>query len=346
MALFHFTQLLTKQPTNWTALVRLVEIMRRTGNLNEFPDYLVNAERDTANPSKDPGLLFCKALFQWYSGNLNGALRNFNLARQDPKWGQQALCNMIEICLNPDDEMLGDQFMDTEDIEYRDSRSMALKTSDRLLKELKSRLEASGGDSLKYRLLSNFRLLANQEKHSIERGLEDFVAIASQNNYKEHVGPILGMATGYTLLKQSQRAKNQLKRVVKTSWTFEDAEYLERCWLLLADYYIQSTKYDVAGDLLNKVVQHNKACSKAYEYLGFIAEKEQRFRDAASNYEQAWRYNGKTNPSIGFKLAYTLMKCKNYADAIDAAQHVLKLNPDYPKIKKEILDKSMNNLRC
>ena len=345
MALFHFTQLITKQPTNWAALVRLVEIMRRTGNLNDFPEYLASAEKATANPVKDQGYLYSTALYQWYSGNLNGALRNFNLARQDPEWGQQALCNMIEICLNPDDEMLGDQFMDSEDIEYRDSRSMALKTADRLLKELKNRLEANGEDTLKYKLLANFRLLATQEKANIERGLEEFITMASQNMYKDHVGPILGMSTAYTLLKQSQRAKNQLKRVAKATWTFEDAEYLERCWLLLADYYIQSSKLDVASDLLGKVVQHNKACSKAYEYLGFISEKEQRYKDAVGNYENAWRFGGKTNPGIGYKLAYSLMKCKNYADAIDVGQQVLKLSPEYPKIKKDVLDKCMNNLR-
>lgn len=188
-------------------------------------------------------------------------------------------------------------------------------------------------------------MLATQEKGNIERALEEFVAIASQNAYKDSIGPILGMSTAYTLMKQGQRAKNQLKRIVKTTWTFEDAEYLERCWLLLADYYIQSAKFDVASDLLNKVVQHNKACSKAYEYLGFISEKEQHYRDASSHYECAWRFSGKSNTGIGFKLAFSLMKCKKYADAIDVGQQVLKLNPDYPRIKKDILDKSLNNLR-
>ncbi|XP_015840637.1 tetratricopeptide repeat protein 21B [Tribolium castaneum] len=345
MALFHFTQLISKQPTNWTALVRLVEVMRRTGNLTDFPEYLTNAEKKTQNPVKDPGFLFCTALYQWYSGNLNGALRNFNASRQDATWGQQALYNMIEICLNPDDEMLGDQFVDSEDIEYRDSRSMALKTAERLLRELKHRLEAGGDDMLRYRLLVNFRLLATQEKYNIEKGLEDFISLGSQNMYKDNVGPVLGMVTAYTLLKQSQRAKNQLKRVAKATWTFEDAEYLERCWLLLADYYIQSSKYDVANDLLTKVVQHNKTCSKAHELLGFICEKEQHFKDAVVSYEAAWRFGGKTNVGIGYKLAYSLMKSKNYADAIDVGQQVLKLSPDYGKIKKDVLDKCLNNLR-
>lgn len=67
-------------------------------------------------------------MYQWYSGNLNAALRNFNNARADTQWEKAAICNMIEICLNPEDEMLGDQFFDGDDSEYRDSRTMALKT--------------------------------------------------------------------------------------------------------------------------------------------------------------------------------------------------------------------------
>lgn len=228
---------------------------------------------------------------------------------------------------------------------FKISRITRLFLADRLLKELKQRLEASGEDLIKYRLLVNFRLLATQEKPNIERGLEDFIQIGTQNAYKDLVGPILGMATAYSLLKQSQRAKNQLKRVAKSSWTFEEAEYLERCWLLLADYYIQSAKLEVASELLNKVVQHNKACCKAYEYLGFICEKEQRYSGAANHYESAWVFGGRCNPSIGYKLAYSLMKCKNYADAIDIGKQVLKVNPDYPKIRKDILEKAMNNLR-
>lgn len=345
MALFHFTQLITKQPTNWEALIRLIEILRRTGNIQDCPEYINAAKQNCENPLKETKFLFCKAMYEWYSGNLNNALKNFNNARQDPQFGQLAIYNMIEICLNPDDEMFAEQFSDSDDIEYRDSRTMALKTADRLLKELKQRLEANGDDMIKYRLLTNFRLLATKDKYNIERALEDFLLLASQNAYKDNIGAILGIATAHTLLKQSQRAKNQLKRIVKTIWTFEDAEYLERCWLLLADYYLQSAKYDIATDLINKVVQHNKACTKAYEYLGFIAEKEQRYKDAANYYENAWKYGGRANPAIGYKLAYSLMKSKRYPDAIDVAQEVLKLSPDYPRVKKDILDKSMNNLR-
>lgn len=149
----------------------------------------------------------------------------------------------------------------------------------------------------------------------------------------------------HTLLKQGQRAKNQLKRVSKSTWTFEDSTYLERSWLLLVDYYIQSAKFDIASDLINKIIQYNKACVKAHEYLGFIAEKEQRYKEAANSYELAWKFGGKSNPTIGFKYSYCLLKCKKYPEAVGIAQDVLKICPDHPKIKKDILDKCMNNLR-
>ena len=38
---------------------------------------------------------------------------------------------------------------------------------------------------------------------------------------------------------------------------FQDAEDLEKSWLLLADIYIQSGKYDMAGELLKRVLQYN-----------------------------------------------------------------------------------------
>lgn len=42
-----------------------------------------------------------------------------------------------------------------------------------------------------------------------------------------------------------------------------------------------------------------QSCYKAYEYLGFIMEKEQSYKDAAANYELAWKYSHYANPAVG-----------------------------------------------
>ena len=50
-----------------------------------------------------------------------------------------------------------------------------------------------------------------------------------------------------------------------------------------------------------------QACCKAYEYLGYIQEKEQAAQEALENYEAAWKYGNRNNPAIGdvaFNLVY------------------------------------------
>ena len=52
----------------------------------------------------------CRAL-----GNPNVALRYFNMARKDSDWGTKATYNMIEICLNPDNDTVGGEVFETVD---------------------------------------------------------------------------------------------------------------------------------------------------------------------------------------------------------------------------------------
>jgi len=101
----------------------------------------------------------------------------------------------------------------------------------------------------------------------------------------------------------------------------------------------------MATELLRKVLQHNKSSTKAYEYMGYIMEKESSYKDAAQHYEQAWKYSNKGNPTIGYKLAFNYMKAKRYTDAIDVSHNILDKYTSYPKIRKEVLEKSRENLR-
>uniref|UniRef100_A0A182NAG6 Tetratricopeptide repeat protein 21B n=1 Tax=Anopheles dirus TaxID=7168 RepID=A0A182NAG6_9DIPT len=344
-AAYHFSQLLLYQPTYWTALARLIEVLRRSGTLVEAAAFLQRAEEEATRSDGEAGLSYCKGLCEWYRGNPNAALRLFNCCRRHEEWGQQAIYNMIEICLNPDGELPCEGSVvdiGADDLEIKDSRAMALRTAERLLGELKPRPGVLDNEALNHRLLESFLLVASRQKQSVEQALQHFTAIASQD---ECIGAIYGLAVTHVILKQGQRAKNQLKRVAKHAWTFEEAEYLEKCWLLLADLYNQAGKYELATELLKRVLQHNKSCTKAYELGGVAFEKEQNYRAAALYYDSAWRYCGKSKPNIGYKLAINYMKNKRYADAIDICQQVLKLHPEYPSIRKDILEKCRNNLK-
>uniref|UniRef100_A0A8B9PB49 Tetratricopeptide repeat protein 21B n=1 Tax=Apteryx owenii TaxID=8824 RepID=A0A8B9PB49_APTOW len=331
---------------NYATLSRLIDLLRRAGKLEEVPRFLLMAEKHSSRTKLEPGFQYCKGLYLWYTGEPNDALRHFNKARKDSDWGQNAVYNMIEICLNPDNETVGGEVFENLDAdignstEKQESVQLAVRTAENLLKELKPQTVQG---HIQLRIMENYCLMATKQKSNVERALNTFTEIVVAE--KDHIPALLGMATAYMILKQTPRARNQLKRISKMNWNPIDAEEFEKSWLLLADIYIQSAKYDMAGDLLKRCLRHNRSCCKAYEYMGYIMEKEQAYRDAAINYEMAWKYGSQTNPTIGYKLAFNYLKGKRYVDAIDVCHKVLEAHPNYPKIRKEILDKARASLR-
>ncbi|KAL4636202.1 tetratricopeptide repeat protein 21B [Arapaima gigas] len=347
-AVFHFQQLLERKPDNYPTLSRLIDLLRRAGKLEEVPRFLEMAEKHSSRTKFDPGFNYCKGLYLWYTGEPNDGLRHFNKARKDNDWGQNAVYNMIEICLNPDNETMGGEVFENLDgdmgnsTEKQESEQLAVRTAEKLLRELKPQ---TPDGHVQLRIMENYCLLATKQKANVEKALNVFTEIV--NNEKDHVPALLGMATAYMILKQTPRARNQLKRIAKMNWNVIDADEFEKSWLLLADIYIQSGKYDMAGELLKRCLHHNKAssCCKAYEYMGYIMEKEQAYRDAAVNYEMAWKYGNQTNPTIGYKLAFNYLKAKRHVDAIDVCHKVLDAHPNYPRIRKDILDKARAALR-
>lgn len=50
-------------------------------------------------------------------------------------------------------------------------------------------------------------------------------------------------------------------------------------------------------------------------------------------------------PQVGFKLAFNYLKARRYVEAIDVCHKVIKAFPEYPKIKKEILEKARMGLK-
>ncbi|KAI8911381.1 hypothetical protein DFJ77DRAFT_469797 [Powellomyces hirtus] len=341
-----FRQMLDRVPTHYVALNRLIETMRRCGNLKDVPKFLTRAENSSFKVHLHPGFHYCKGLYFRYTNSPNEALKEFNFCRKDNEWGERALTHMIEIFLNPDNETLGGEALESvtdESASYAgkkgESELLAVLTADKLLKEL-----PQNPKSLSTQVLECHALMATKQKGEIERALAKFMEML--NVERDYVPALLGMAIGHMLLKQPPRARNHLKRIAKMEWRSSLANEFERSWILLADIYIQGGKFDLATELLKMCLSRNQSCAKASEYLGFIMEKEASFADAALHYENAWKLDREANPAMGYKLAFNYMKAKKFVEAIDICHKVLLMYPEYPKIKGEILLKARASLRC
>ncbi|XP_061548772.1 tetratricopeptide repeat protein 21B-like isoform X3 [Phycodurus eques] len=338
-------QLLESKPDNFSIVSRLIDLLRKAGKLEDMPRFFERVDQQSTLIKFDPGFNYCKGLYLWYTGEPNAALRHFNQARKDTKWGQNAVHKMTEIYLNLNNDFMGVElcnldFRTGNSTEMQEMERVAVTTAHQLLKEIKP--ETPGGH-LKRRILENYCLLATKQRVNIEKALSIFKEIAT--NVQDYLPALLGIAMAFMMLKQTPQARNQLKHIAKMTWNIVDADEFEKSWLLLANIYIHSGKYDLADDLLMRCLNHNKSCCKSYEYRGFIMEKEQAFRDAAFNYKLAWKYGNQLNPIIGYKLALNYLKAKQNFDAIDVCHKVLATHPNFSKIRKDILDKACAALR-
>ncbi|XP_066900632.1 tetratricopeptide repeat protein 21A isoform X6 [Kogia breviceps] len=335
--LYH--QVLEKVPDNFPVLNKLIDLLRRSGKLEDAPAFFELAKKVSSRVPLEPGFNYCRGIYCWHIGQPNEALKFLNKARKDSTWGQSATYYMVQICLNPDNEIVGGEAFENLVTESKkELEQHGVRTAEKLLREF---CPHSAWGQTQLQLLQSLCLLATREKANVEAALGTFIEMAQAE--KDSIPALLAVAQAYSLLKQVPKARTQLKRLAKAPWTLAEAEDLEKSWLLLADIYCQGSKFDLASELLRRCMQYNKSCCKAYEYMGFIMEREQSYKDAATNYELAWKYSHHANPAsegfsgrrrsathclhspcpwIGFKLAFNYLKDKRFVEAIEVCHDV------------------------
>jgi len=333
-ATFHFQQLLDHNPERYEAMSKQLQLLRRAGRLSDAPRLIKAAEKASAKAKFAPGLHYCKGLHAWYTNDPFTALKEFNQARKDGEWGRDALMAMIEIYLNPDNS---DLFQDAA--EAKGDSLEYVRHAQSLIQELR----AIGEEGWRVQVLDAYALMLTKQKLNLEKAITILTSIL--DNDRDNVPARLALANAFMFMNQQPKARNQLKIIAKHPLNGDFASEFERAWLMLADMYIASGKFDMASELCKKTLMNNKSSAKAWEHLGLIMMKEEAYSDAAEKYEQAWIFMNESSPSVGYKLALTYLKAKRYVEAIEVCHKVLKQQPEYPKIRKDILDKARASIR-
>ncbi|XP_017334508.1 tetratricopeptide repeat protein 21B [Ictalurus punctatus] len=348
-ALKLYTDILYKHPDNFHALVKFLHMLRWVGRLEEVLSFFEKCEAYSPTAVTEPGYNYCKGLYYWHVYHVQEAMMHLNQARRDAEWGEDALELMVHICLNPDKKTFGGEVFESSQegsssstpLALDEEKLMGMNIAQNLLRQFQPRSRA-GQD--KATILYNLCLIYSKETKQIESAVHVLSDMIEKKVMLET--SLLVVAQALLLLhKQAPKARNFLKRIINMQWTPGIAEEFEESCLLLADMYIKTGKYVNAEKLLDDCIRHNNSCSKAYEYKGFIMENDQRYKDAAKQYELAWKYSYCIDPAIGYRLAFNYLKYKNYTQAIDICHQVLLEYPDYPQIQTEILHRAQLSLR-
>ena len=104
-ALATFKNLLKEKPDNFKALSQLVVLFRKVGQIEEALKYIEIAEKNALR-SNEAGLAYAKGLYYRFTSDPQKALKSLNRARFDSFYGEDALVLMIQIYLNPHNEIV------------------------------------------------------------------------------------------------------------------------------------------------------------------------------------------------------------------------------------------------
>ncbi|KAG5445156.1 Tetratricopeptide repeat protein 21B [Clonorchis sinensis] len=354
----HLENDLRKDPINYQTLSFLVDALRRAGQVSRAVEWVEKARALDVHGSASAGYNFCRGLCYSFTGESMLALQHFNRARLDSDFSEEAIYHMVDICLAAEYQVTYEQFSETG--QATNSSNTASSGQNKMTNNPVSSDEVTKvrGFEVAENLLNELRQVKNRKKHlhrinmvlvatgskpKVEAVLETFARMAQED--PDNCTLIYGAAACYIALNQIQKARNQLKRLAKVPWNAEDSEELELSWLLLAEIYIKIGKTDLAQELLKRCLQYNKSCTKAYEFTGYVMEREQNFHEAARNYELAWNISNRSNPSVGYKLAHSRLKIRQLLGAIEVCLQVLAVYPNYPRIKTDVLDKARLQLR-
>ena len=168
--------------------------------------------------------------------------------------------------------------------------SEAAAVADHLFKELRTFILPDELD-LKIQVLEAYILLATRSKSKIDQAMQIFIDILEKE--KDYLPALLGMSTTFMLEKSTTKARNALKRVAKMPYSHELADDFERGYLLLADIYIQKSKFDLSEDLCNRCLKSTNFDGKVRDLSTFYRKYPSypRFSDSEISQRNVLRFS-------------------------------------------------------
>lgn len=309
---FGFAKVYKRDETNFIALALMFMFMRKNGKLCD-----IKAELDKINEkmghTNEPGLCFCRGLYYYYRKNPQEALNNFQRARRSKLYSEYTLQVMIDIYLNPDQDIL---FSHVENLRVKTFDDHNLDAVEVLINELPQKTLSEEKDTL----TSYLTMFKDQAYPDAEKVLEEIL----EENPK--FIPALNAQALLRVLRKNVGGKpvKDILRNMSKGCTYNPrwGEECERCWILVADYLISINKLNIAEKEIQKILKYNQSSIKAYEYYGIINEKMEKWEEAAEYYMQAWAITEELDNGIGYRLAGMYLKSNSYVQCINICKKV------------------------
>ncbi|EAX97552.1 TPR Domain containing protein [Trichomonas vaginalis G3] len=305
-------QTFNENPTFFRTLVRLIELCARAGQLSSIPEYLEKCDKSLG------GYTFCLGLYEYYMGNPQKAIEHFYSCRNDPDWGDVAHIYIFHIKANPSQKFV-----------WCEEKPLAMQKDIDGAENTLRKFRNAGHDT---QMMEATLLLSKNTQETVQQALEIYQSMKS-----DAPDVLIGMCRCFIRLGQQQQATRYLNSLIHDKPIASEITSYVEAFLMMTYISIKDNILDDAEEYVNKAVNLDKSCRKAWEMMAQIYEKKKLHEEAAAALSTAWELTSKTDCYIGYKLAYNYMKAQQPVEAIKVARVVLKIHQNYPKIKEQIL---------
>jgi tetratricopeptide repeat protein 21B len=166
----------TKQQQQlFDSIIIMIEISRRCNRLSECEKYIKDLEEHFGRENHQ--VLLCNGLYQRYCNKPNEALKCFNISRRHIQTKEESIYQMIDIFLNPDNDIVGTEVLDLiqdqnengglTEAEQQDTEMLSIAMAEKLLKDLPGR----DPKPLKQSILEIQVLMATKQKPMLEQAM-------------------------------------------------------------------------------------------------------------------------------------------------------------------------------
>lgn len=374
-AIFHFSQVLQRSPTDFQSMRLLLGLLRRSGKVKEIEKFLRLAIKKSPSSALDPGYKLVKGMLLRFSNEPHESITCLNACRTSPEWCASAVEQMVHIYLSSYNEPLWiDRDTKASTTASNSSSSSSSSSAQNKQQQAQAQQEALSlfnenltiAQSLLDSVPKNLRHSSRHEVlncYVLMSGLRNASSLTSADLKKsnascdqavsrlaaildsdpDNIGALLALATAFMLQKQTPKARSQLKRLLKLPLDSTQADAFVNGWLMLADT-VDAGKPEQAFDALQRALDLDASCGRAHEFLGGLFEREKKWDEAASSYSKAWMFDFEKSATVGYKLCFALIRVKKLVPAIDVANKVLTVFPNYSAIA-DLRSKARGELR-
>ena len=156
---------------------------------------------------------------------------------------------------------------------------------------------------------------------------------------------LIGLSRCYFKLNDFEISNKFIDQILINKPFHDTYIYFEEAYLIRSEIVSKQNNLRASQHFILLALELNKSSKLGWDLSAKWYIKNKLFNEAANSLNISWKLNNKSNPEIGYKLAYCLLKSNRIDESILICKEVLEIIPIYKDLKENILIPAYKKLK-